>query len=86
LLHHHRDAIERHGKESMMRRLPVGEKLRYHIPGYMGYVPTEPFRYGESYGRTTHRSIENSYSHPWVYNKSSLALTLSPSVHGVYRA
>ncbi|XP_039939542.1 protein FAM166A [Hirundo rustica] len=29
----------------------------YHIPGYGGYVPQFTFRFGDTYGRTTHRLL-----------------------------
>lgn len=84
LLHHHRAAIQLNGKESVSRRLNTGEHLRYHLPGYQGYVPTEQFRFSESFGKTTNRAIEASYRHPWTYSKSSLMLTLSPTTSGRY--
>lgn len=45
------------GKLSVSRRLPERERLRYHVPGYMGYVPNQKFIHGETYGRTTRRCV-----------------------------
>lgn len=44
-------------KLSVSRRLPERERLRYHVPGYMGYVPHQKFVHGETYGRTTRRCV-----------------------------
>jgi hypothetical protein len=44
-------------KESISRRLPEMSVLRYHIPGYMGYVRRQQFHHGKSYGATTRECI-----------------------------
>lgn len=46
-------------KESIARRLPEKERLRYHVPGYMGFVRTHQFRHGDTYGMTTRKCISD---------------------------
>lgn len=41
------------GKQSISRRLEDKLESRYHITGYMGFVPGQQYRHGDSYGRTT---------------------------------
>jgi len=48
---------ENYCKWSISRRLPVGDQMRYHIPGYQGAVPTEKLRHGSTYGKTTRQCI-----------------------------
>lgn len=45
------------GKYSISRRLPDRERLRYHVPGYMGFVKNIQFLHGDTYGRTTRKCI-----------------------------
>jgi len=45
------------GKESISRRLPENTRLRYHLPGYMGFVRSLQFRHGSTYGKTTRKAI-----------------------------
>jgi len=45
------------GKYSTSRRLPERERLRYHVPGYMGFVKNIQFLHGDTYGRTTRKCI-----------------------------
>lgn len=45
------------GSLSITRRLPEGERLRYHVPGYMGFVRSVQFRHGDTYGKTTRKAI-----------------------------
>lgn len=45
------------GKYSTSRRLPERERLRYHVPGYMGFVKNIQFLHGDTYGKTTRKCI-----------------------------
>jgi len=45
------------GKDSVSQRLPEVERLRYHIPGYMGFVRRQQFHHGQTYGATTRSCI-----------------------------
>lgn len=45
------------GKQSVSRRLPERERLRYHVPGYMGFVKNIQFLHGDTYGKTTRKCI-----------------------------
>jgi hypothetical protein len=45
------------GKNSVSRRLPEMERLRYHIPGYQGFVRRQQFHHGQTYGATTRTCI-----------------------------
>lgn len=45
------------GKFSVARRLPERERLRYHVPGYMGFVKNIQFLHGDTYGKTTRKCI-----------------------------
>lgn len=46
-----------YGKGSVSRRLPETERLRYHVPGYMGFVRRQQFHHGQTYGATTRSCI-----------------------------
>jgi hypothetical protein len=46
-----------YGKDSVSRRLPETERLRYHVPGYMGFVRRQQFHHGQTYGATTRTCI-----------------------------
>jgi len=45
------------GKHSISRRLPERHYLRYHVPGYMGFVKNIQFLHGDTYGKTTRKCI-----------------------------
>jgi hypothetical protein len=45
------------GKDSISRRLPEVERLRYHVPGYMGHVRRSQFHHGQTFGATTRSCI-----------------------------
>ena len=47
-------------KWSISRRLPLGEQMRYHLPGYCGFTPTQQLRHGATYGKTTRQCIAGS--------------------------
>lgn len=47
-------------KESISQRLPVGSRMRYALPGYMGHVKGEQFHHGATYGKTTRLCFANS--------------------------
>lgn len=44
-------------KDSISQRLPEVERLRYHVPGYMGFVRRQQFHHGQTYGATTRSCI-----------------------------
>jgi len=46
-----------YGKASISRRFPEKERLRYHIPGYMGHVSNQQNHHGSPYGPTTRKCI-----------------------------
>lgn len=49
-----------YGKASISRRFPEKERLRYHIPGYMGHVSNQQNHHGSPYGPTTRKCIFKS--------------------------
>jgi len=53
------ESMANYGKLSISRRLPEGERLRYHVPGYMGFVRSVQFRHGDTFGVTTRKCLTN---------------------------
>lgn len=51
------DASVNYGKQSVSRRLPQQHELRYHVPGYMGFVRDMQYHHGRSYGKITRECI-----------------------------
>jgi len=51
------DSMGNYGKLSISRRLPEKERLRYHVPGYMGFVRQQQFRHGDTFGQTTRKCL-----------------------------
>jgi hypothetical protein len=54
-------AANNYGKQSMSRRLQEQYQLRYHVPGYQGFVPSSQFKHGKSYGYHTRECIMQEY-------------------------
>jgi len=50
-------SMQNFGKQSISRRLPSKTRLRYHVPGYMGFVHTIQYRHGDTFGRTTRKCL-----------------------------
>lgn len=51
------ESSQNFGKQSISRRLPEQHKLRYHVPGYMGFVRDMQYHHGRSYGKITRECI-----------------------------
>lgn len=55
------ESMDNYGKESLSRRKRSGEQLRYHQPGYMGFVENIQFKHSRPFGPTTRECIMTKY-------------------------